>query len=94
MVLVLDLQSPILSDVTVNEGEMLKLQCASSNIPNLITFHILGPNGMPVSVGFFYSVPNVTRAHAGTYTCVVMGTLDNTTVTLNATSTVVVQCKL
>ena len=42
------------------------------------------------AVGVF-SIANVTRSHAGTYTCIVTSTLDNSTV--NETSVVTVECK-
>ena len=87
------LRLPIFPDVTVNEGALLKVTCVSRNIPGITSLQILDPNGMPVPVSLgVYTVPNVTRAYAGTYTCVVRSTRDNSTV--NATSTVVIQCKL
>ena len=87
------LQQPLFADATVNEGELLEITCVIRNIPNITTFEILDPNGMPVSTTLgVFSIPNVTRTYAGTYICIVTSTLDNTTV--NATSTVIVQCKL
>ena len=63
------------------------------NIPEITTFQILDSNGMPVPTHIgAYSVPNVTRAFAGSYTGVIMSTIDSSTV--NATSTVVIQCRL
>ena len=71
----------------------MKVVCFGRNIPDITTFQILDPNGMPVPTFLgVYTVPNVTRAHAGTYICVVRSILDNSTV--SAISTVVVQCKL
>ena len=91
--LILALRTPLFSGATVNEGEVLTIICVSRNIPDITTFQILDPNRMPVpTVAGVFSVPNVTRAFAGTYTCVVRSTLDNTT--MNMTSVVVVQCKL
>ena len=86
------LRQPLFPDVTVNEGELLRITCITRNIPDIITFQILDPNGVPVSalMGVF-TVPNVTRAYAGTYTCVVMSTIDNGTV--NEISNVIIQCK-
>ena len=54
---------------------------------------IRNPNNIsvPTSLGV-YTRENVTRNFAGTYTCVVRNTLDNSTV--SETSTVVIQCKL
>ena len=87
------LVQPLFPDVTVNEGEFLRVTCISRNIPDITTSEILDPNGIPVmiAVGVF-NVPSVTRAFAGTYTCVVRSTRDNSSVT--ATSTVIIQCKL
>ena len=63
------------------------------NIPEVSTLQILDPSGNPVpdSLGVF-NVPDVTRIDAGTYICIVISTIDNSTV--NETSNVVVQCKL
>ena len=68
------------------------ITCVSRNIPDIIKVQILNPHGVPVRmiIGVF-SVPNVTRAFAGTYTCVVTNTLDNSTV--NETSEVIIECK-
>ena len=89
------LRPPLFADVTVNEGELLRIICITRNIPNIITFQIFDPNGVPVTLSTtlgVFSVPNVTRAYAGTYTCVVSSTIDNGTV--NETSNVIIQCKL
>ena len=40
-----------------------------------------------------FSVPNVTRTYAGTYTSIVTNTLESSS-TVSATSTVVIQSKL
>ena len=84
---------PLFPNVTDNEGELLSVVCITRNIFDITTSEVLDPNGMPVMtpVGVF-NVPNVTRAFAGTYTCVVRSTRDNSSVT--ATSTVIIQCKL
>ena len=79
--------------VTVTEGEALKLTCITRNIQDITTSMILDPNGVPVAAVFgVFTVPNVTRSYAGTYTCIVTSTLDNSTV--NETSEVIVECKL
>ena len=87
------LVQPLFSDVTVNEGELLTVTCIFRNIPDITTSEVLDPNGIPVmtTLGVF-NVPSVTRAFAGTYTCVVSSTRDNSSVT--ASSTVIIQCKL
>ena len=89
------LQQPLFSNATytINEGESLKITCTSRNVPDITTLQILNPNGVPVHeiLGVF-SVPNVTRSYAGTYTCVVTSALDNST--MNATSIVIVDGKL
>ena len=68
------------------------ISCVSRNIPDITSLQILNPHGVPVRMilGVF-SVPNVTRAYAGTYTCVVTSTLDNSAV--NETSEVIIECK-
>ena len=85
---------PVFPDVTVSEGDLLTLECTmDNNIPNITTFEILDQNGMAVSAPRgVYSVPSVTREYAGTYSCIVMSTIDNSTV--NDTSEVTIQCKL
>lgn len=90
--LFLVLQRPLFPDVTVNEGQLLAISCITRNIPDITTFQILDPNGIqiPTILGQ-YRVPNVTRAFAGSYTCCVMSTIDNSTV--SAISRVVIQCK-
>ena len=87
------LAQPEFLDVTVNEGELLKITCLIKNIPDIATFEVLDPNGTSIATVLgVYSVPNVTRYYAGIYTCVVNSILDNSTV--NETSVVTVQCKL
>ena len=69
------------------------ITCTTRNIPDITTFQIYDPNGVPVSAALgVFSVTSVTRAYAGIYTCVITSTIDNTTV--NETSNVLVQCKL
>ena len=84
---------PLFLDATTNEGELLEITCLTRNIPDISTFQVLNPNGMLITTILgVYRVPNATRAFAGTYTCVVTSTIDNSTV--NAISMVVIQCKL
>ena len=95
--MLLVLQKPSFTNVTVNEGGNLELTCITRNISDITTFtgtsQVLDPNGMPVATVFgVFRVPNVTRRYAGTYTCIVTSTLDNSTV--NETSVVIAQCKL
>lgn len=88
-----DLALPLFPDVTVGEGELLMAECTMNNIPDITTFEIRDQYGMLVNAPLgVYTVPGVTRAYAGTYSCIVMSTLDNSTV--NETSQVIVQCKL
>ena len=91
--ILLVLRQPLFTSATVNEGELLRITCAIRNIPSITSFQVLDPNGVPVTtvLGVF-RVSSVTRTYAGTYTCVVRSTRDNSTV--SATSTVVIQCKL
>ena len=70
----------------------MNITCIANNIPDIITFEIRDPNGIPVNALFgVFSVPNVTREYAGTYICVIMNTMDNSTV--DEISRVVIQCK-
>ena len=80
--------------MTVIEGDLLTLKCImDNNIPDITTFEILDQNGMAINAPLgVYSVPNVTREYTGTYSCIVMSTIDNSTV--NDTSEVIIQCKL
>ena len=92
IIFLLVLQQPLFSDATVNEGDLLRITCVIRNIPDITTFEVLSPNGVPVpTVLGVFIVPNVTRAFAGTYICVVTSTIDNSTV--NETSEVIVECK-
>ena len=87
------LMQPLFPNIAINEGELLRVVCVSMNIPDITTLEIFDPNGMPVmAVVGVYNVPSVTRAFAGTYTCVIRSALDNSNVT--ETSTVIIQCKL
>ena len=91
--ILLVLAPPSFPDATFTEGDLLMITCDTMNIPENTTHEILDPNGVPVSAPMgVFSVSIVTRAYAGTYTCVVMSTIDNSTV--NDTSNVIIQCKL
>ena len=73
----------------------MRITCITRDIRDITTLQILDPNGVPIKLNIvleIFTVPNVTRAYAGTYTCVVMSTIDNSTV--NDTSNVIIQCKL
>ena len=87
------LQEPSFDDVTIREGATLKLTCITRNIQDITTSQILDPLGVviPSAVGVV-TVENATRADSGVYTCLVRNTLNNNTI--NATSTVVIECKL
>ena len=75
------LAQPQFLDVTVNERELLKITCLIRNIPDISTFEVLDPNGRPVdTVLGVFTVNNVNRTHAGTYTCIVRSTLDGSNV--------------
>ena len=79
--------------MTVDEEQLLTIICTPNNIPAITTFEICDPDGVPVnaSLGVF-TVPAVTREYTGIYSCVVVSTVNNSTVT--ETSRVVIQCKL
>ena len=86
------LQEPLFDDVTIREGETLTLTCITRNIPDITTSQILDPRGIavPSAVGVFM-VENAMRDASGVYTCLVTNTLNSNTI--NATSTVIIQCK-
>lgn len=87
------LAQPLFPDKTVNEGDLLTVDCTTNNIPDITTFEIRDPNGMLINAPLgVYSVPSVNRAYAGTYSCIVVSTIDNSTV--NETSEVIIQCML
>ena len=85
---------PTFNDATINEGEMLSITCVTGNIREITNFRVLDPRGMqvPVSVVGEYTLMNTLRNASGVYTCIVTNTMTNATI--NATSTVVVQCEL
>ena len=78
--------------MTIREDATLKLTCITRNIQDITTSQILDPLGavIPSAVGVV-TIENATRAASGIYTCVVTNTLNNNTI--NAMSTVVVECK-
>ena len=89
--LALELAPPIFLPVTVNKGQTLQLRCLDQN-PSLIgRIEIRNPGDMMVAT-LLYSVPNVTRSFAGTYSCVAISRL-NASVTITVTTTVTVQCE-
>ena len=91
------LRQPLFTNASyaVNEGKFLKITCISRNVPDITTLQILNPYGVPVHADLgVFSVANVTRSYAGTYTCVVNSTLNNSESTVNTISVVIVNCKL
>ena len=71
----------------------MKITCLTRNIADITTFQVLNPNGVAVSTTLgVYTVDNVTRDFAGVYTCIITNNMDRSTI--NATSTVVIQCEL
>ena len=70
IIIIIVLRQPLFPDVTVNEGQLLKVTCVARNIADITTIQIFDPNGVPVSTFLgVYTVPNVTRVFAGIYTC-------------------------
>ena len=90
------LARPAFADVTVNEGDLLELVCVTMNSPEISSMvHIQSPSSVPrrlPNATHVISVPNVTRDFAGTYTCIVASSIDDSVV--NDTSEVIIQCKL
>ena len=87
------LAPPTFNDATINEGQMLSITCVTGNIREITSFRVLDPRGMrvPVSVVGEYTLMNALRNASGVYTCIVTNTMTNATI--NATSTVVIQCE-
>ena len=89
------LVKPSASDITVAEGDELRLQCNNNqNIPGLTAVHWLDSRGQTLTIisqNEFVAV-NVTRNYTGVYTCLLMSTRDEN-ITTNSTATVTVQCK-
>ena len=85
------LREPLFDDVTIREGETLKLTCLTRNIQDITTSQILDPRRvvLPSAVGVV-TIENAMRAASGVYTCLVRNTLNNNTI--NATSTVIIEC--
>ena len=88
------LVEPIVSNVTLNEGDELRMTCRNLNLQGLSITYWLNPNGQNIT-----STPqneilirNASRNYAGTYTCVIASTRDNSTATKLAYVTI--QCKI
>ena len=94
MFIVIVLAQPTFYNATINEGEELSITCVTGNIPEITSFQVLNPRGMPVTTNVvgMYTLTNALRSASGVYTCIVTNTVTNATI--NATSTVVVQCEL
>jgi hypothetical protein len=87
------LREPLFDDVTVREGALLKITCVPRNIPAITTTQILDSRGMVVpSELAVVTIDSAFRNASGVYTCLITNTLNNNTI--NATATVVVECKL
>ena len=88
------LAQPTFNDATINEGGMLSINCITGNIRAITSFQVLDPRGMPVptTVVGEYTLMNALRNASGVYTCIVTNTMTNATI--NATSTVIIQCEL
>ena len=94
MFIVTVLAQPTFDSATINEGEVLSITCVSGNIRDITSFQVLNPHGMPIptTVVGMYTLMNASRDASGVYTCIITNTVTNATI--NATSTVVVQCEL
>ena len=94
MFIVTVLAQPTFDSATINEGEVLSITCVTGNIREITSFQVLNPRGMPVptTVTGMYTLVNALRNASGVYTCIITNTM--TSATINATSTVVVQCEL
>ena len=91
---VLALMRPLFDDVTVNEGDLLELICATDDTLPTTSTHVQSPISVPRRLpnnSPIISIPNVTRDFAGTYTCIITDESDDSVV--NETSEVVIQCK-
>ena len=78
---------------TVNEFTPLTINCINGVPPSIGGVQIFNPAGESVGgVTGTYSVPNVTRAFAGIYRCVVTSVID-ANVTKSISAEVIIQCK-
>ena len=87
------LGEPLFDDATIREGQTLTITCVTRNIPDITTSQILDPRGevIPSPVGVV-TIENAMRDASGVYTCLVRNINNNSTI--NATSTVIIQCKI
>ena len=83
--------APIFTPPTVNEFTSLSIICHRTVPENVGSVRIFNPDGVMVGSDF-YSVLNVTREFAGTYSCVVLSLVSNATKA--TTAEVIIRCKL
>lgn len=87
-----ELLPPQFSGATVIvEGGTLSVSCINTVPIAVGTVQMVNPNGTVVNTGIF-TVRNITRSYAGTYSCIVSSTLNNSSLTV--TAEVIVQCEL
>ena len=89
------LAQPQFDDVTINEGDDLRVTCFNTNPPLVSNLTVLKPNGevVPANLGGVFTVPNAARNYFGTYTCLITSTVNNDT-SVMATAVVTIQCEL
>ena len=83
----------MVTDVTVNEGDELRVRCIDANLPGLSTAQWLdsGGNVLLINAENEYVIVNVSRSYSGTYTCRLTSTRDNGTAI--STADITVQCE-
>ena len=87
------LLDPVVTDVTVREGEELRVRCTDTNVPGLSTARWLDSEGnvLPINAGNEYVIMSVARSYSGAYTCQLTSNIDNSTAI--GTASITVQCE-
>ena len=86
------LVAPTFNPVTVNEFTRLVIRCDNAVPNNVGRIQIFNPDGEMVG-SLYYTVANVTREFAGTYSCVATSRIDPN-ITATTTTEIIVRCKV
>lgn len=93
-----ELVPPILNNTTALEGRDLILSCINRNPIETSTVQMYDPNGAEISSNIgssIFTISNITRRHAGKYTCVIISTVyADYNVTTAATITILSKSKI
>ena len=87
------LLDPLVTDVTVIEGEELRVRCTDTNVPGLSTARWLDSEGnvLPINTENEYVIVGVMRSYSGAYICQLTSAIDSSTAIARADITV--QCE-